>query len=651
LFYSTRSKLILSFLAIALLVCSVALFVGIRLLYNAILNEATNRVRLDLNAAQEIYESRIKLIRTVLSLTSSGPVFRSDMAKQDIPKLTSRLKDVARQTELDFMGVVARDGRNVCRINSESADNEIETPNPIAAPVLQKQVAISGAMVLSHGFLFAEDPELAERARIRLMPTKMAKPNTETESQSGLALVAAIPITESGRFLGVLYGGVLLNRNHDIVDRVKETVFQHETYNGRSVGTATIFLNNIRISTNVLNPDGSRAVGTVASEEVTRHVLIDGRKWTDRAFVVDDWYITAYEPIEDVFGQRVGMLYTGILKAKYADVRSDALWLFVAICVAGMALAAGLGYLIANRISQPVSELIEASAQVSRGNMEPKIGPISKSEIGVLQKTFMEMLASIAQRDKRQKNESETKLLQFEKQASVGKLAGGVAHEINNPLTGIVTFTHMLLRRKDLPEEVRSDLETIAHETERVRKIVKGLLDFSRQTELDRELTDVNILCRSTVSLVENQALIKNVNLNLEQGHQLPLVTLDRNQMESVLLNLLINALDATSPGGQVTLTTGIGMSASNPGQKGIEIVCSDTGCGIEPENLDKVFDPFFTTKEVGQGTGLGLSVSFGIVQRHGGTIHVWSKVGRGSVFTIWLPIEGQSAKTEGAGR
>jgi two-component system, NtrC family, sensor kinase len=651
LFYSTRSKLILSFLAIALLVFSVALFVGIRLLYSAFLNEATNRVRLDLNAAQEIYESRVKLVRTVLTLTSSGPVFRSEMAKQDIPKLTSRLKDVARQTELDFLGVVGRDGQNICRINPESVNNGNEPPNPIAAPVLQKQAVISGTMVLSHDFLFAEDPELAERARIRLMPTKMAKPNAENESRSGLALVAAIPITDSGKFLGVLYGGVLLNRNHEIVDRVRGTVFQHETYNGRSVGTATIFLNNIRISTNVLNPDGSRAVGTVASEEVTRQVLIDGRKWTDRAFVVDDWYITAYEPIEDVFGQRVGMLYTGILKAKYADVRSNALWLFVAISVAGMALAAGLGYLIANRISQPVSELIEASAQVSLGNMEPKIGPISKSEIGVLQKTFIEMLASIRQRDKRQKNESEVKLLQFEKQASIGKLAGGVAHEINNPLTGIVTFTHMLLRRKDLPEEVRSDLETIAQETERVRKIVKGLLDFSRQTELDRELTDVNILCRSTVTLVENQALIKNVSLSLEQGERLPLVTLDRNQMESVLLNLLINALDATEPGGQVTMTTGIGMSARNPGQKGIEIVCGDTGCGIAPENLDKVFDPFFTTKEVGQGTGLGLSVSFGIVERHGGTIHVRSKVGRGSVFTIWLPIEEQSAKTEGAGR
>jgi two-component system NtrC family sensor kinase len=385
----------------------------------------------------------------------------------------------------------------------------------------------------------------------------------------------------------------------------------------------------------------------VASEEVTKHVLTDGKKWIDRAFVVNDWYITAYEPIEDIFGVRVGMLYVGVLEAKYADVRWKALSLFIMITVAGMVLALGLGYVIANKMSRPVQQLIEASNQVSQGNLSPEIGPISKSEIGLLQKTFKEMLTSLQERDKRQRVESEIKLLQSEKQASIGKLAGGVAHEINNPLTGIFTFTHMLLRRKDIPEDLRSDLETIAQETERVRKIVKGLLDFSRQTELDRESTDINRLIRHTMSLVENQALIKGVSLNFEPGEGLPMITLDRNQMQSVLLNIIINALDATEAGGSITVTSGIGVSTSKPGQNGIEILCTDTGCGISPENLNKLFDPFFTTKEVGHGTGLGLSVSYGIIERHGGTIWVQSKVGKGSTFKVWLPIEEQGAGDE----
>ena len=624
---------------------------GGQLLYKAVLNEANTRISLDLNAAREIYLSRIKGIKVALNITSVGPVFRTALEKHDVQTLVNRLNAVAQQTELDFMGIVSKEGKTICRIGPNSIPRGNFPENPITNSVIQKQVAISGTVTFSNQFLFSENPELAERARVKLLPTKRATPRPESEEFSGMAIAAAVPIFDAGAFHGVLYGGVLLNRNQEIVDRVRDTVFQNEIYKGRSIGTATIFLKDIRISTNVLNPDGNRAIGTVASEEVTKHVLTEGNKWTDRAFVVNDWYITAYEPIEDIFGQRAGMLYVGVLEAKYADVRWKALSLFILITVAGMALALVLGYIIANKMSRPVQQLIEASNQVSQGNFSPEIGPISQSEIGVLQKTFKEMLTSIQERDKRQKVESETKLLQSEKQASVGKLAGGVAHEINNPLTGIVTFTHMLLRRNDIPEEVRADLETIGQETERVRKIVKGLLDFSRQTELDRESTDVNRLVRQAITLVENQALIKGVTLTFEAGDGLPMITLDRNQMQSVLLNIIINALDATDPGGSITLTTNIGVSTSHPGQKGIEILCTDTGCGIPPENLNRLFDPFFTTKDVGHGTGLGLSVSYGIVERHGGTIWVQSKVGKGTTFKVWLPTEEKSEGNENISR
>jgi two-component system NtrC family sensor kinase len=651
LFYSTRSRLIISFLGVAFLVCAVALIVGGQLLYKSVLNEAHNRVRLDLNAAREIYLSRIKGVKVALNITSIGPLFRSALEKKDLQRLISQLSVVAQQSELDFMGVVTKTGGTLCRIGPNSIPKGNSPPNPIANLVLQKQIGIFGTVVLPNEFLFSENPELAERSRIKLLPTKRATPRPESEELFGMVLAGAVPITDSGHFLGVLYGGILLNRGQEIVDRVRDTVFQNEIYKGQSVGTATIFLKDIRVSTNVLNPDGSRAIGTLASEEVTRSVLTEGNKWTGRAFVVNDWYITAYEPIEDIFGGRAGMLYVGVLEAKYADMRWRALSVFILITLGGMVFAIGLGYVISEKISRPVQHLTKASIQVSQGNLSPEIGPISSSEIGVLQKTFKQMLASIQERDQRQRAESETKLLQSEKQASVGKLAGGVAHEINNPLTGIFTFTHMLLKRKDIPEEVRQDLETIAQETERVRKIVKGLLDFSRQTELDREPTDVNRLIRLTISLVEHQALIKGISFNFEPGERLPTITLDRNQMQSVLLNIIINALDATGPGGRITITSGIGVSTGKPGQNGIEILCTDTGCGIPPENLNKLFDPFFTTKDIGHGTGLGLAVSYGIIERHGGTVWVQSKVGKGSTFKIWLPIEEPKGKNENTGR
>jgi two-component system NtrC family sensor kinase len=227
----------------------------------------------------------------------------------------------------------------------------------------------------------------------------------------------------------------------------------------------------------------------------------------------------------------------------------------------------------------------------------------------------------------------------------VGKLAAGVAHEINNPLTAVLTFTHMLMRRNDLPDEVRSDLETVAAQTERVRKIVKNLLDFSRQTALSPEPLNVNTLIEESVKLMENQALIKGVDLSFSGDRDLPLFTLDHNQCQSVLINMIINALDATPAGGRIEIEAG---QARHEGAQGVEIRISDTGSGIAPEHMDKLFDPFFTTKEVGKGTGLGLAVSSGIVQRHGGAISVRSKPGRGTTFTVWLPHHPAKAGEDG---
>jgi two-component system NtrC family sensor kinase len=646
MFSSIRSKLIGGFLGVCFLVGAVSLVVGGRLLYKAVLNEATNRIRLDLNTAREIYHNRIKGVEVVLDTTSLGSGFRAELKMQDTSALVDRLKQLARYAELDFVGIVTKEGTTLCRIGPHPIPTKkTQVPNPIANLARRRRVPISGTVVLSRKFLLAENPRLAEKAMIRVLPTPRAAPRAEEEETAGMALAAAIPVLEGTQLIGILYGGILLNRNFSIVDQVRDTVFQQEIYKGRNIGTATIFFKDIRVSTNVLAPGKERAIGTRISEEVGEQVLQAGEKWTGRAFVVSDWYITAYEPITDIFGERVGMLYVGVLEEKYADIRRKALSVFILLTIAGIALAIGLGYFLESVILRPVHRLIKASTEVSQGNFSPNVGPISRSEIGVLQKTFADMITSLQERDRRLRAESEIKLLQSEKQASVGRLAAGVAHEINNPLTGVLTFSHMLLQRKDIGGEIRTDLETIAQQTERVRKIVKNLLDFSRQTELNPELTDINHLVESVVSMMKNQALVKGIDLQCNPDEGLPLLTLDANQIQSVLFNLLLNALDATKQDETIVVTTGIGISGNAADPQGVEITVRDTGCGISAEHLDKLFDPFFTTKEVGRGTGLGLAVSYGIVQRHGGTIWVQSEVGKGSTFTVWLPLGGASSE------
>jgi two-component system NtrC family sensor kinase len=646
MFSSIRSKLIGGFLGVSFLVGAVSLIVGGRLLYKAVLSEATNRIRLDLNTAREIYHNRIQGVEVVLDTTSLGSGFRAELKTQDTSALVNRLRQLARYAELDFVGIVTKEGTTLCRIGPHPIPTKkTQVPNPIANLARRRRVPISGTVVLSRKFLLAEDPRLADQAMIEVLPTPRAAPRAEKEETSGMALAAAIPVLEGTQLIGILYGGILLNRNFSIVDQVRDTVFQQEIYKGRNIGTATIFFKDIRVSTNVLAPGKERAIGTRISEEVGKQVLQAGEKWTGRAFVVSDWYITAYEPIVDIFGERVGMLYVGVLEAKYADIQRKALSVFILLTIAGIALAIGLGYFLQSIILQPVHRLIAASNEVSHGNFSPSVGPISTSEIGVLQKTFADMITSLQERDRRLQAESEIKLLQSEKQASIGRLAAGVAHEINNPLTGVLTFTHMLLQRKDIKEDMRSDLETIAQQTERVRTIVKNLLDFSRQTALNPEPTDINHLVESVVSMMKNQALVKGISLqcNLDEG--LPLLTLDANQIQSVLFNLLLNALDATKQDDTIVVTTDIGISADAAERQGVEITVRDTGCGISPEHLSKLFDPFFSTKEVGQGTGLGLAISYGIIQRHGGAIRVQSEVDKGSIFTVWLPLEGVSSE------
>ena len=647
--YSTRSKLIFSFVSVALLVGIVSLAVGWQLLYRSMLNEANNRVRQDLNVARVIYDDRVAAIRLSLEATGLDAGFGEAVVARDLRLLRDRMAKIASAIRLDFAGVVAADGILLTWRGQEAVIPGTQGRMSIAAAALERRRTVSGTVVLDSGVLEMEDPGLAAKSRIRTRSTAPESPAEgldlhTVEERSGLAIAAAVPILRQGAVVGVLYGGTILNRDASIVDKIGGTVFRNEVYRGHNVGTATIFFRNLRIATNVLEKDGQRAIGTFASPEVTRRVLVEGGKWTDRAFVVNDWYITAYEPITDIDQRRVGMLYVGVLEAKYRDVGEKALWVFVLITLAGVALAIALGCFLAGRIMRPIHQLIRSSTEISSGNLCPEIGPISPSDIGLLQKAFKEMCEALVKRDQQHQEESEKRLIQSEKQASIGKLAAGVAHEINNPLTAVLTFSHLILRRKDLPAEVREDVETIALQTERVRKIVKGLLDFSRQSRLDTEPVKLERLLEECVRLMENQALIRGVSLTYEAREEAPVLKLDRSQIQAVLVNMILNALDATEPGGRVEIA-----SRMHDGDRGggIDILIRDTGSGIAPEHMGKLFDPFFTTKEVGKGTGLGLAVSMGIIERHGGGIRVESEPGRGSLFTIWLPCIAETEATD----
>jgi two-component system NtrC family sensor kinase len=221
--------------------------------------------------------------------------------------------------------------------------------------------------------------------------------------------------------------------------------------------------------------------------------------------------------------------------------------------------------------------------------------------------------------------------------AAIGELAAGVAHEINNPLTGVLTFSSLMLKKADENHPWKKDLENIVHQTTRCRNIVRGLLDFARQRKPDKKEWNIHTLIEQTLTLVEKQAPFQNIKINKEFKAMIPMLFVDGDQIQQVFMNILLNAADAmTENGGTLTIKTDLrdGM---------VEVSFTDTGSGMSKEHLSKVFTPFFTTKETGKGTGLGLAISYGIIQSHSGDIEAKSEVGKGSTFRIKLPVEKQN--------
>lgn len=310
-------------------------------------------------------------------------------------------------------------------------------------------------------------------------------------------------------------------------------------------------------------------------------------------------------------------------------------------------------------VAKPLSYLVEGMKRLSAGDMDYRINIQSDDEIGLLAHSFNSMADEL--KEYREKMENWTKnleeevqkktcdiykaqeqLINTEKLASLGRMAAGVAHEINNPLTGIVTFSHLMLKRTP-PENILDieDLNTIIDQAERCAKIIKGLLGFSRKTASEKKMVNLNTLVSNTLEMVKHQSRFLNIHFDLLLDSALPEVIIDPNQIQQVLLNLLINAADAMQQKGKITLATRL---IEKGAAKFVEFEITDTGPAIPEDLIGKIFEPFFTTKPAGKGTGLGLAVSYGIIKKHEGTIFVKNSPGSGASFFIHLPVLSQAA-------
>jgi len=319
----------------------------------------------------------------------------------------------------------------------------------------------------------------------------------------------------------------------------------------------------------------------------------------------------------------------------------------------------------------PLRDLKSGAKRISAGDLDQTIPVRSDDEFGELASSFNAMTVALkeSQRELREwtrtlehkveertraLRQAEAETVRGEKLASVGLLAAGVAHELNNPLTGILTFSSLI--RKKMPDgsPEAEDLDLVIKETKRSAAIIRRLLDFAREKAPEKKFADLNRLIEDTVRIVEKPAHLRDIRIELDLERNLPPIWVDANMIEQVIMNMLVNAQQAIEDEGSITVRTRRAPQPKSPepGAKPVpmvEITITDTGCGIPESDMKRIFDPFFSSKEVGKGTGLGLSVSHGIVNAHGGLIEVESEVGKGSTFRVYLPLEAAAQAGEAA--
>jgi two-component system, NtrC family, sensor kinase len=605
-------------------------------------NAQDSRVGRDMDLAEAFYNSKLHDLAASSERLASARTMRHNIAPAigGDPAAVETIGEAVENELLNlpptvrFILVLDTQGEVVAgRILFDSHLEQVATGSdwsdlPILADALAEGQPLAATEIVPVELL--RHLKLDERAYIPLLDTPKAaeEPFDPRAGRAGLTLTSVAPVVEEGRVLGAVLVGHLFNNDFTLVDRIKAVA---------GVDTVTIFFGDLRVSTNVpLNEAGDRAIGTRVSKEVFDQVLLAGEEFTGEAFVVNQNYITRYEPLYDHRQEVVGILYVGAQQSSFQELLDSLRDQVFLIAGATVLLAVFIAFPVSWPISRPLSSLASATRQVSLGDWSVRVPIEGYYEMRSLAQSFNTMVETL--------KETQEQLLQKEKLASVGQLAAGVAHEINNPLGSVLLYADIL--RKETPCEnlqQQEDLDMILREATRCKTIVNDLLNFSRQNQVLAQETDLNVLLRELAEETGKQHLFERIDIVTELDPALPTIQADPLQIRQVFLNLMSNAAEAMPGGGKLILRT-----CAGPESGMVTAEVEDNGVGISEENMRKLFTPFFTTKPIGKGTGLGLAIIYGIVKMHRGQIGVQSRVGKGTKFTLTLrqqlPVQNQQA-------
>jgi signal transduction histidine kinase len=596
------------FVIIGVLSVSIAIL-GFYVIKADIIDRAQREVRDNLRTARSFYTGEIERIENAFKLVDFN---------EDISLLCKKMN-------LHYLQKVDISGKE-------------QIPSEIVCSAFETGRGAGGTRIMTMTELLKINPALADATKIVIKPTPRALPTDKTELNSVMVKEYAVPmLNKDGGVECVYYGGRIVNRDYELVDRIQHLVFGSEQYHSRAIGTVTIFQDDTRISTNVMDESGQRAVGTRISAQVYEKVVGKGEVWDDRAFVVNAWYKTAYEPIRNIQGQIIGSLYVGVLAEPFDVMARHIFLLFIAIVAGSAILAIMLSFILANGISRPLTQLLGATKKLSGGDLGYAVGvKTGVIELDNLAESFNEMSAKIDQREQSLKefnekltaaNKSYIDLIGFVSHELKGILASAImnAYAVRDGLLGMVNFK----QRKALDSICRNldYLEATVMKFLNLGRIEKGDLSINK-TDLDvkKDVFDVSI------ESLEKQATRKNIEIENKIDANLR-VHADLDLMLIVANNLISNAIKYGRDDGKI-------MIHSNCDATYVQVEVYNDSVPISEEQKDKLFKKFSRletaeTKKV-KGTGLGLYITRQIVEKHGGEIWVEPKeTGNSFIFRI----------------
>ena len=627
------------------------------------------KVSADLSVARGTLDFMQQEQENILDQLANSYEFRTNLQLGNSRAMRVQLSEVKQSRSFDFLRFIPAE--DISGLNETTVKNLYKHAD--------KKQSVKGIAVLEAEELEQIRVGLSERARINLIDTPRAVPTERQRENRAMVLRAFVPVLDDfGELIGILDAGTLLNNTTTAVDRIRDLVYGDGSLPEGGIGTVTLFLDDVRISTNVPQSlDSSyenghltlkqRAVGTRVSAEVRKEVLLKGNTWIDRAFVVNDWYISAYQPLLDFNNKKIGMIYAGFTEAPFTKIYYKTLLESAFIIALIMLVSAVVVIKHTQLLLRPLSKILNVVTSVKNGEMQPRIGKLeTDDELVDLAEQFDIMLDLLEKREHqiRQANDrleitveqrtrslrrrtealkqhirllksTRKQLLDKEKLAVLGELTAGIAHEINNPAAVILGNVDLLVAElADDVSPVQEEVDMIIQQVYRIRSLINNLLQYSRPGHYveSYELMATDKVIDDTLLLVSHA--LEKQQVTVEKAYQASCpVEINCQQVQQVLVNLILNASHALEGPGSIKLKTSNWLEEEQIIGSVIEV--EDHGKGIEPDNLSKIFDPFFTTKK--SGTGLGLSVSYGIIRRHGGDIQVHSSPESGTVFSVYL--------------